>query len=150
MLTGVVNPSLLKKLKEDDGGIGTIEHLDLSNGNVGSSELSLLTKAMVKLNQSLIVALLLCSPWMSNQVAHNTIVGTQSPVASLNLSNCNICGANFDALSADIKGLNLLCKSFYSNRYIRVLNFSGNVLTNAGFKILSDLLENNSSLHELR
>jgi hypothetical protein len=47
MLSGVVNPTLLKKLKEDDGGIGTIEHLDLSNGTVGSSELSLLTKAMV-------------------------------------------------------------------------------------------------------
>jgi hypothetical protein len=96
------------------------------------------------------VFLPLQSPCMFEKLAHNTIVGTQSPVASLNLSNCNVCGANFDALSADIKGLNSLCKSFYSNRYIRVLNFSGNVLTNAGFKILSDLLENNSSLHELK
>ncbi len=119
---------ILIKFEGSDKSLDSIEHLDLSNGNVGSSELILLTRAIL---------------------AHNTAMGTQSPLQTLNLSNCNICGANYEPGISDIKGFTALCRNFSTNRYLKILNLTGNVLTIGGCRVLSDLLENNVSLKEL-
>lgn len=43
----MLNPQLLKKIREDPGGVvGSLEFLDLSCGGVGPGELLMLTKAM--------------------------------------------------------------------------------------------------------
>ena len=131
----MLNPQLLKKIREDPGGlVGSIEHLDLSSGNLGPTDVFQLTKAL------------------NAHTSHCGGVG--SPIIGINLRNNNLCGLNPEESDgepspAEYKGLQSFCRSLATNRYIRVLNISENLLGAPGFKALFDVLEATSSLHEL-
>lgn len=131
----MLNPHLLKKIREDPGGlVGSLEHLDLSSSNLGPADVFQLTKALN---------------------AHATHCGgVGSPIIGISLKNNNLCGLNAEEKvdepsPPEYKGFQSFCRSLASNRYIRVLNVSENLLGAPGFKAIFDVLEATSSLHEL-
>lgn len=110
----MLNPQLLKKIKEDPGGIvGSIEYLDLSSGNLGPPELNLLTKALN---------------------GHVTFFnGVCSPITGINLSNNNLCGLNQSeegetGHAPEYKSIVSFFKCLQNHRYIRTLALSDNIL----------------------
>ena len=130
----MLNPQLLKKIKEDPGGlVGSLECLDLSSSRIGAADMVLLAKAFN---------------------AHPTYCGgVCSPIVNVNLRNNDLCsisnGGEESSQPPDYKGFQMFCKSMQNSRYIRVLNFSENILGPPGFKAIFELLDANSSLHEL-
>jgi uncharacterized protein YjbI with pentapeptide repeats len=105
-----------------------VENHDFSNSDLDPRDLVLLSKAIL---------------------ANGNLSGSVYPLGSLNLSNCNICGASSGG-EVEISGLSHLLKTLAKNRYLRYLNLSENIIPDAGLKCISDFLEANTSVCELR
>ena len=130
----MLTQQLLKKIREDPGSlVGSIDYLDISSGNIGPTELILLSKALY---------------------GHINLCGACSPLIGINLRNNNLCLLNItntDAETAppEYKGFQQFCRALQASRYIKSLNLSENQIGSPGFKAISELLDNSLSLHEL-